>query len=79
MLNIDSSGPWISWMFGFDGFFDFMDFWTRIFGHGFLDFMYFWIWYFWTRIFGFDGFLDLVDFYSDFGTVCVQGALTSQE
>ena len=51
LSNIDSSGPWISWMFGFDGFFDFMDFWTRIFGLGFLDFMYFWIWYFWTRIF----------------------------
>ena len=54
-----------------------MDFgigWTYGF-HGFLDFKDFWI----SWIFGFHGFLDLVDFYSDFGTVCVQGALTSQE
>ena len=75
LSNIDSSGPWISWMFGFHGFLDFVDFWTGIFGLGFLDLMDFWI----SRIFGFHGFLDLVDFYSDFGTVCVQGALTSQE
>ena len=36
LSNIDSSGPWISWMFGFHGFLDFVDFWTRSFGLGVL-------------------------------------------
>ena len=44
LSNIDSSGPWISWMFGFHGFLDFVDFWTRIFGFDrLLDFTDFWI------------------------------------
>ena len=70
MSNIDSSGPWISWMFGFHGFLDFMDFWTRIFGLVFLDLMEFWI----SLIFGFDGFFGAEGFEGHFLLVFVWSA-----
>ena len=55
-MEIDIYGTLIPLVLGFHGFFDFVDFWTRIFGLGFLDLLDFWI----SQIVGFHEFLDLV-------------------